>query len=65
MERANQTPIAIKTCPACGSADYVFRGRKKTADESGGGMSESVETKYRCRACGEEWRVKTLANDSA
>lgn len=52
-----------KTCPQCGSGDYAFRSRKKVADESG---TEAVETKYRCKACGHEWKVKVAgkgAND--
>ena len=59
MERANLTPFAIKTCPVCGNADYLFRGRKKIAAEPSKGEGESIETKYRCKACGEEWRVRT------
>ena len=59
MERAYQTPIAIKTCPACGSADYLFRGRKKIATEPGKNDGECVETKCRCKASGQEWRVRT------
>jgi transposase-like protein len=45
-----------KFCPKCGSGDYVFRGRKQV--EAGDGQEAAVETKYRCKACGEEWRVR-------
>jgi DNA-directed RNA polymerase subunit M/transcription elongation factor TFIIS len=44
-----------KTCPKCGSGVYAFRSRKKVADESG---TEAVETKYRCKGCKHEWKVK-------
>lgn len=49
-----------RTCPDCGSGDYQFRSRKKVAAE--GGQGEAVETKYRCKACGHEWRVRVAAN---
>lgn len=42
-----------KTCPACGSNDYQFRTRKKIEEPE-----PAVETKYRCKACGHEWRVR-------
>jgi DNA-directed RNA polymerase subunit M/transcription elongation factor TFIIS len=45
-----------RTCPKCGSGDYVFRGRKKVPAE--GGQGEAVETKYRCKACSHEWKVR-------
>jgi transposase-like protein len=48
-----------RTCPACGSTDYVFRGRKKVPAEQG--QPAAVETKYRCRACGKEWKVRVVA----
>ena len=46
-----------RACPACGSADYQFRSRKRIAGEDARGPGE-VETKYRCEACGHEWRVR-------
>jgi DNA-directed RNA polymerase subunit M/transcription elongation factor TFIIS len=49
-----QTPPS-RTCPACGSSDYQFRSRKKVGAEAG---TEEIETKYRCKACGKEWRVR-------
>jgi transposase-like protein len=50
---------AKKNCPECGSEDYQFRSRKSiTAKEH---EQEVVETKYRCKSCGHEWKVKTSA----
>jgi transposase-like protein len=48
-----------RNCPACGSTEYVFRGRKKVAAEHG--QPPAVETKYRCKACGKEWKVRAVA----
>ena len=45
-----------KTCPKCGSGDYTFRGRKKI--EPAVGQEAAVETKYRCKACLYEWKVR-------
>jgi transposase-like protein len=45
-----------KTCPQCGSGDYTFRSRKKI--EQAEGREAAVETKYRCEACGHEWKVR-------
>jgi DNA-directed RNA polymerase subunit M/transcription elongation factor TFIIS len=50
-------PATNRTCPTCGSGEYTFRSRKKIAAEKG--ESEATETKYRCKACGKEWRVRT------
>jgi transposase-like protein len=47
-----------KTCPACGSPNYTFRSRKKIAPEPGQEGEAAIETKYRCKACEHEWRVK-------
>ncbi len=47
-----------RTCPECESPDYAFRSRKKVSPEPGLGGGEAVETKYRCKACGHEWRVR-------
>jgi len=52
----DQNQTAKRTCPACGSGDYVFRGRKKIPAEPG--QEESMETKYRCKACEHEWKVR-------
>jgi DNA-directed RNA polymerase subunit M/transcription elongation factor TFIIS len=48
--------VELKTCPKCGSGEYTFRGRKKVEAENG--EPEAVETKYRCKACGHEWKVR-------
>jgi DNA-directed RNA polymerase subunit M/transcription elongation factor TFIIS len=50
---ANRT---ARHCPKCGSGEYLFRSRKPVVAEDGKG--EGVETKYRCKACGHEWRVR-------
>ena len=47
-------------CPDCGSADYVFRGRRKVAPEPGE-QGQLVETKRACRACGYQWKVRATA----
>lgn len=45
-----------KTCPACGSADYTFKSGKRI--EPAEGQQATVETTYRCKACGKEWKVR-------
>jgi DNA-directed RNA polymerase subunit M/transcription elongation factor TFIIS len=45
-----------RTCPACGSTEYVFRSRKKIP--AGDGQPEAMETKYRCKSCEHEWKVR-------
>jgi rubredoxin len=45
-----------RTCPECGSGDYQFRSRRKVAVEAG--RPETIETKYRCKACGHVWRER-------
>ena len=52
-----------KTCPKCGSGDYTFRSRKKI--EAAEGQEAAVETKYRCKACGHEWKVRVAVNEPA
>jgi transposase-like protein len=52
-EEARMEKIS-RTCPACGNGDYQFRSRKKVAQEG----KEAVETRYRCKACNHEWKVK-------
>ena len=47
-----------RNCPACGSDDYLFRSRKHIEADPVKGEPESWETKYRCKACGKEWREK-------
>ena len=53
---AEQMDMPAKTCPKCGSEDYTFRSRKKI--EATEGQEAAVETKYRCRGCGHEWKVR-------
>ena len=48
-----------RTCPKCGSGDYMFRSRKKI--EPVNGQEAAVEAKYRCKACGHEWKVRVAA----
>jgi hypothetical protein len=45
-----------KTRPRCGSGNYMLRSRKKI--EPGEGQEAAVATKYRCTACGHEWKVR-------
>ena len=49
------TATPHRTCPACRSGEYQFRSRKKVAED---GKPEAVETKYRCKACNHEWKVR-------
>jgi transposase-like protein len=52
---------AGKVCPRCGSPDYLFRSRKKLLADADGVEPGGWETKYRCKACAKEWKVKTPA----
>jgi DNA-directed RNA polymerase subunit M/transcription elongation factor TFIIS len=47
----DQQQSAARTCPKCGSGEHTFRSRKKIE-------VAAVETKYRCKACGYEWKVR-------
>jgi DNA-directed RNA polymerase subunit M/transcription elongation factor TFIIS len=49
--------LPSRTCPKCGSDDYTFRSRKKIVLPAGQD-GVAVETKYRCKACGHEWKVR-------
>jgi DNA-directed RNA polymerase subunit M/transcription elongation factor TFIIS len=43
-----------RACPECRSDDYVFRGRRPITEEE-----KTVPVmKYKCRACGHEWKEK-------
>ena len=53
-----QGQFVMKTCPECGSGDYVFRGRKNVAANPEKGEPAAVETKYACRTCGHQWKVR-------
>jgi DNA-directed RNA polymerase subunit M/transcription elongation factor TFIIS len=54
---ASSTPK--RACPKCGSGNYAFRFRKKIAPEPGQEGAEETETKYKCKGCGHEWKVRT------
>jgi hypothetical protein len=58
----NQPATPSRTCPACGSGDYQFRSRKKVGAEQG--QREAVETKYRCKACEHEWKVRVPVKEA-
>jgi DNA-directed RNA polymerase subunit M/transcription elongation factor TFIIS len=47
-----------RTCPACGGEDYQFRSRKQI--EATPEQEAMLETKFRCRGCGEEWKEKVV-----
>jgi DNA-directed RNA polymerase subunit M/transcription elongation factor TFIIS len=51
-----EVPAADRTCPKCDSGDYQFRSRKKIEEL---GKPEAVETKYRCKDCGNGWKAQT------
>jgi hypothetical protein len=59
-DEKRHNPTIAKGCPVCGSADYVFRGRKKIAPKLG--EEGSVETKHCCRACGHAWKIRAASN---
>ena len=48
-----------RSCPFCGSGDYTFRNRRQVVPKQGEEGPDEIETKYRCRGCSEEWRVRT------
>jgi hypothetical protein len=52
----DQNTTASRSCPVCGSTDYVFGGRKRVEPEPG--QEAALETRYAYRACGHEWRVR-------
>jgi len=56
-EEKSHKPTAARGCPACGSGEYVFRGRKKVAPQPGD-EGPVMETKHACRGCGHQWRVR-------
>jgi len=45
-----------RSCPACGSGDYAFRSRKQI--EATAEQEAMLETKYRCKGCGKDWKEK-------
>jgi transposase-like protein len=57
MARADLTDK--KQCPKCGSEERLFRSRKTVTASAEG--APGVETKYRCRSCGKDYRVRQPA----
>jgi DNA-directed RNA polymerase subunit M/transcription elongation factor TFIIS len=57
----NQPSTPVRSCPACGSDDYLFRGRKQVPADEAAGRPAGTETRYRCRRCGHEWKVRQNA----
>ena len=51
----DEKQTARRSCPACRSEKYLFRGRKKIAPE---GKPEAVETTYRCKECEHSWKER-------
>lgn len=51
-----------RCCPECGSREYVFRGRKKFPAEAE--QPTTVETKFRCRACGKERKERVPVKEA-
>ena len=45
-----------RSCPECGSTNYVFRSRKQI--EATAEQGPMLETRYRCRGCEKEWKEK-------
>jgi DNA-directed RNA polymerase subunit M/transcription elongation factor TFIIS len=60
----DQEPTVKKTSPACGSADYLFHSRKKMKANAENSEPAAVETKYRCKTCGNEWRVRVPVKEA-
>ncbi len=58
----DQRTTSYRTCPECGSTDYLFRSRRKIPPVPG--QEAATETKYRCKSCGHEWRVKVAVKES-
>jgi DNA-directed RNA polymerase subunit M/transcription elongation factor TFIIS len=48
-----------RSCPKCGSSSYTFRIRKQI--EATAEQEAILETKYRCKGCGVEWKERCLA----
>ena len=50
----DEQKLGKRTCPACGSRDYTFRGRKQIEATTEHGPI--LETRYACRACEHAWK---------
>jgi DNA-directed RNA polymerase subunit M/transcription elongation factor TFIIS len=55
--------IGSRTCPECGSAKYLFRGRKKIPATDG--KAEAIETTYRCKECEHAWKERVPVKQQA
>ncbi len=56
-EKKPKPSLGIRGCPECQAEDYVFRGRKKDKPQEGETGSVIV-TKFHCRDCGHQWKVR-------
>lgn len=50
------TQETIRSCPKCGGGNYAFRSRKQI--EATPEQEAMLETKYRCKDCGHEWKER-------
>jgi hypothetical protein len=58
----DQRATPSRICPKCGSGDYQFRSRRKMPGENGQG--KQTETKYRCKGCQHEWKVRVAVKET-
>jgi len=58
----DQPVTGRRHCPECGSTEYLFRGRKKIAAEAE--QQAAVETTYRCKVCGHQWKVRVAVEEA-
>jgi DNA-directed RNA polymerase subunit M/transcription elongation factor TFIIS len=52
----DQPVTSRRTCPECGSTEYLFWGRKQIA--AAAQQQAAVETTHRCKVCGHQWKVR-------
>jgi DNA-directed RNA polymerase subunit RPC12/RpoP len=57
-ETMEQKATGPKKCPECGSDQYMFRGRRKIPVDAEEGQAVTVETKYLCKTCGHQWKMR-------
>jgi hypothetical protein len=50
---------AKRSCSASGSGDYRFWSRRQIVRKPGKEGPDQIETKFRCKSCGEDGRVRT------
>jgi hypothetical protein len=53
-----ETTPTGRVCPACGSKDYTFRSRRQIEADHATGEGPQLEVKFKCKGCGEEWKVR-------